>query len=186
MSLYVEAPDEYTGVRSAVFLAGGITDCPDWQADAREMLEGLPVVVLNPRRANFPIHDPSAAAAQIDWEFRHLRRADVVLFWFPASPSPQPIALYELGFHASAGKPLAVGAEPGYPRRTDVLEQLAHARPEVKVHDTLAGVCEEAENLLAAGLPFHGTCNCEDKEAHDEYCRQGLGPDPSAEGGNHG
>jgi hypothetical protein len=147
---YIEAPTEYAGTEPAVFLAGGITDCPDWQAEARELLDDLPIAVLNPRRLDFPIHDPAAAVAQIDWEYRHLKRADVVLFWFPASTSPQPIALYELGAHAAGGKPIAVGAERGYPRRTDVWMQLEHVRPEVHVYSQLAYTVRDARRLLAA------------------------------------
>jgi hypothetical protein len=150
MGEYVEAPRYYTGDRPALFLAGGITDCPEWQAEAREILAADDVVVLNPRRANFPIGDPSAAAGQVDWEFRHLRRADVVLFWFAAGPSVQPIALYELGAHAASGKPIAVGADPAYLRRTDVLLQLGHVRPGVVVWDSLETTCRAARNLLAA------------------------------------
>lgn len=104
--------------------------------------------------ADFPIHDPGAAAGQIAWEFEHLRRADVVLFWFPDSgPVVQPIVLYELGAHAAAGKPIAVGCDPSYVRRADVVLQLGHARPEVTVRDTLGAACADVRALLrsAAG-----------------------------------
>lgn len=148
MNRYIEAPDEYTGKGPAVFLAGGITGCPDWQSEARDLIP-CSVVVLNPRRADFPIHDPSAAAAQIDWEYRHLRRADVVLFWFPDSgPIVQPIALYELGAHAASGKRIAVGADPDYIRRADVVLQLGHVRPDVPVRHHLAAACADAVNLM--------------------------------------
>jgi hypothetical protein len=144
-----EAPDEYRpGDRPALFLAGGITDCPDWQADAVGLLAHVPVVVFNPRRTNFPIDDPDAAPAQISWEFRHLWRADVVLFWFAGGPSVQPIVLYELGAHAAAGRPVAVGCDPDYRRRADVVLQLGHARPDVPVRDSLAATCAEAVRLL--------------------------------------
>lgn len=146
---YVEAPTEYADPKPAVFLAGGITGCPDWQAEAYDALAHLPIAVLNPRRADFPIHDPNAAPAQIGWEYRHLRRADVVAFWFPDSgPVVQPIALYELGAHAASGKPIAVGTDPGYVRRSDVVLQLRHVRPGLIVHDDLRAVCDEASNLL--------------------------------------
>ncbi len=151
---YVEAPTEYTATDPAVFLAGGITDCPDWQLVARDLLADAPCVVLNPRRADFPIHDPGAAAGQIDWEFRHLRLADVVLFWFPASTSVQPIALYELGAHAAMGKPIAVGTDPLYSRRMDVALQLEHVRPDVPVYHSLARVVAETRRiLLGDGYP---------------------------------
>jgi hypothetical protein len=150
MARYIEAPDTHDDTLPAVFLAGGITGCPDWQAQARRMLDPLPVAILNPRRADFPIHDPSAAAGQVAWEFEHLRRADVVLFYFPDSgPVVQPIALYELGSHAAAGKPIVVGADPGYVRRADVVLQLGHIRPDVQVRDDLAAVCADVRTALA-------------------------------------
>jgi SAM-dependent methyltransferase len=139
--------------RTAVFLAGGISGCPDWQAEACALLAHLPITVLNPRRANFPIDDPSAAASQIRWEYEHLRAADVVVFWFPDSgPVTQPIALFELGAHATAGKPLVVGCDPSYVRRDDVVYQLGLARPELTVHSDLRSVCFQVrQHLLAAG-----------------------------------
>lgn len=137
-ALYVEASTEYEGNRVSVFLAGGITGCPDWQAEARKRLDDLPIAILNPRRADFPIDDPSAARGQIEWEFRHLRRVSVVMFWFPASgPVTQPIALYELGRHAALTRRIVVGADPAYIRRQDVDIQLKLARPEIAVYDTL-------------------------------------------------
>ena len=150
MAIYCEAQTRYEGTDPAVFLAGGITGCPDWQAEARRELDALPIAILNPRMADFPIHDPGAAPAQIAWEFEHLRRADVVLFWFPDSgPVVQPIVLYELGAHAAAGKPIAVGCDPGYARRVDVVLQLGHVRPEVVVRDTLGAVCADVRTLVA-------------------------------------
>jgi hypothetical protein len=155
---YVEAPTEWYGVGPAVFLAGGITDCPDWQEAAANWFRRIAPkwTVLNPRRVNFPFLKPCAAQQQIEWEFRHLHRADVVLFWFPAGyfeTVVQPIALYELGRYAALGRQLAVGCDPNYVRRIDVLHQLRLARPEVQVHDALALTCEavlhQAEALVA-------------------------------------
>src|SRR5438132_145293 len=101
--LYVEALEEWNPTYGtfdhdleSVFLAGGITGCPDWQTDMVSLLAGSPVVVLNPRRKNFPIGDPNAAQEQIAWEYRHLRKADRILFWFSAA-TLNPIVLYELG-----------------------------------------------------------------------------------------
>ena len=175
--IYIEAPDEYDGTAPSVFLAGGITGCPDWQADAARCLAPLPVAVLNPRRRDFPIGDPTAATAQVDWEYRHLRRADVVVFWFPDSgPVPQPIALYELGAHAASGKPIAVGADPGYVRRTDVVLQLGHARPDVVVRDNILAVCGDAAGLLER-LPPRAVVGPIDWPCHD-WCRSKGCPGP--------
>jgi hypothetical protein len=136
---YIEAPDEYDGPGPSLFLAGGITGTHDWQSDIVQRLSDLDLVLLNPRRRNFPIEDPSAAEGQIAWEFRHLRRATAVLFWFPPE-TLCPIALFELGGRTMAPEQaLFVGTHPEYGRRLDVQIQLRLARPEVAaVSDTAA------------------------------------------------
>jgi nucleoside 2-deoxyribosyltransferase len=146
---YLQAPQAYDGPGPALFLAGGISHCPDWQTEAAELLRDVPgLTVLNPRRSAFDLADPAAAAAeQIAWEYAHLRRADVVLFWFAPGGSVQPITLYELGVHVTRGVPLAVGADPAYPRRLDVEVQLSLARPGLRVHSTVAATVAEAEKL---------------------------------------
>ena len=107
MIRYIEAPAEFTGTEPSLFLAGGITGTFDWQTEIVRLLNVTALAVLNPRRRNFPIDDSTAAQSQIEWEFRHLRRATAVLFWFP-SETLCPIALYELGGRAATGQPLFV------------------------------------------------------------------------------
>jgi len=141
---YVEAPVAYTGAGPSLFLAGGITDCSDWQAEARKRLAGSGFDLLNPRRANFPMDDPGAAEEQITWEHDHLRKADAILFWFPAG-AVQPIALYELGAWSMTGKPLFVGADPGYARRPDVEIQTKLARPGLPVVSDLGALVQQVK-----------------------------------------
>ncbi|MFI7543981.1 nucleoside 2-deoxyribosyltransferase domain-containing protein [Actinoplanes sp. NPDC049599] len=148
---YVQAPQPYTGPGPVLFLAGGISGCADWQAEAVALLRDAPgLTVLDPRRSAFDLADPAVATEQITWEHTHLHRADVVLFWFAPGGSVQPITLYELGVHVTRGVPLAVGADPAYPRRLDVRVQLALARPGLIVHDTLADTVAAAELLSSA------------------------------------
>lgn len=118
---YVEALESYTpGPEDlSVFLAGSITDAPDWQTDLVGMLADVDVTLLNPRRKNFPMDDPAAAEAQIKWEFEHLRKADAIVFWF-AKETLAPITLFELGTWLMSGKPLFIGVHPEYQRRHDV------------------------------------------------------------------
>ena len=128
---YIEAPDEYDQPGPSLFLAGGISGTHDWQTELVSLLADLPLVLLNPRRRNFPMHDPTAAEGQITWEFRHLRRASAVAFWFPPE-TLCPIALFELGGRvAEKDQALFAGTHPGYQRRLDVEIQLRLARPEV-------------------------------------------------------
>lgn len=134
---HVRPPEEFDGHARSVFLAGGISNTRDWQAELVRLLADVPVVLLNPRRENYPWHDPAAAEGQIRWEFRHLRRATAVAFWFPPE-TLCPIALFELGGQVrAADQPLFVGTDPAYARRLDVVIQLRLARPEVTVADDL-------------------------------------------------
>ncbi len=129
---YVEAPDTYDGSGRSVFLAGGITGCPDWQSEVVNFLKGSAITLFNPRRTNFPIHDPSASEFQIKWEYDHLRKASAILFWFPCE-TLCPIVLYELGAWSMTNKPIFVGVHPEYQRRQDVELQIKFVRPDVKV-----------------------------------------------------
>ena len=145
---YIEALTEYDGIGPSVFLAGGISGTFDWQTDVVARLSDLPLVLLNPRRKNFPINDPSAAPAQIEWEFRHIRRATAVLFWFPPE-TLCPIALYELGGRALVREQaLFVGTHLDYARRLDVEVQLRLARPEVAVVSDTAALAEQVREWL--------------------------------------
>ena len=120
-----------------LFLAGGITDCPDWQSEVIRLLDPLPKqwAVLNPRREHFPIHDPSAALAQITWEHHALRAARAILFWFPKQ-TLCPNALYELGACSMTRRRIFVGADEDYPRRLDIEIQTKLVRPDVSTSAT--------------------------------------------------
>ncbi len=152
---YIEAPAEYQpGPWPALFLAGGITGTTPWQDEMVRLLDDLPLAVLNPRRANFPSGDPAEAPRQIEWEHRHLRKADAVLFWFPPE-TLCPIALYELGtwsvYRDGRGlRPLVVGVHPSYPRRLDVEVQTRLVRPEVTIRHDLTGLAGDVRAWLRA------------------------------------
>lgn len=144
---YLEAPDDAKARWPySFFLAGGITDCPNWQRYATKFFDGLPVTIFNPRRACWS--SAIDAVQQIAWEHQRLREARVILFWFPAE-SLCPIALYELGAWAMTDKPLLVGTDPRYLRRHDIQIQLALARPDVTITDNLTDLIREARNYAA-------------------------------------
>ena len=128
-----------------IFVAGGITNCPDWQGYITEQLKDQPgLFLLDPRRVDFDASDPSMSSKQIEWEFYHLRNSDAILFWFPEE-TLCPITLYELGVWAGMSferrkynqTPIFVGCHPNYKRRFDVVKQLSLLRPEVTVRDNL-------------------------------------------------
>ena len=131
---YFEAPAEYSGngPGTSLFIAGGITGCPDWQAELAKHLRSEDVVILNPRRAASFVRGKSLDRQQIVWEHDHLRKATAVSFWF-SSETLCPITLYELGSWSMSGKKIFVGVHPDYKRRQDVEIQTSLVRPEVKL-----------------------------------------------------
>lgn len=133
-----------TGSKRALFLAGGITGCPDWQSEIIPLIDSDYATLLNPRRADFPIGDPTAAEKQITWEHEALRFADGILFWFPCE-TICPIVLYELGAWSMTQKPIFVGVHPDYLRKQDVVIQTRLARPEVQVHESFGGLADVAK-----------------------------------------
>jgi len=137
---YVEAP---THLFKSIFLAGGITGCPNWQAEMVELLRETNLVLLNPRRDNFP---PDAAREQITWEHSHLHKADAILFWFPCE-TVCPIVLYELGAWSMTDKPIFVGVHPDYQRRQDVEIQTELARPGLRIVYDLQSLARQVEGL---------------------------------------
>ena len=126
MAIIVEAPNEDYSVKSQsntkLFLAGGITGCTDWQSRIIKNLKHHDdLTIFNPRRKDFPMNDPAAAEQQIGWEFRHLREADIIAFWF-SQGSLNPIALYELGMWGNSRldtKQIIIGIHPLYKRKQD-------------------------------------------------------------------
>jgi len=131
--IYVEAPKrDFIKNNDGLFLAGGITGCPDWQSKVVDKLKDTDITIFNPRRANFPINDSSAAFDQIKWEHDMFRQSDMLSFWFCAE-TMCPIVLYELGAWSMTDKPIVIGMDPKYPRRQDVEIQTKLVRPEIKI-----------------------------------------------------
>ena len=144
---YIEAPKDYNGTERSLFLAGGITGCINWQADLADLLKDEEIVLLNPRRINFPIDDQNAAPEQIEWEYTHLQKADAVSFWFPKE-TVCPITLYELGVQIAKDKPLFMGIDPEYSRRLDVEIQTRLERPEIKIEYNLNRLADQIKQWV--------------------------------------
>ena len=136
----ITAPERFESLGFSCFLAGGITNCPDWQKQVinyikeyeskNSILERLNI--YNPRRENFPIHVPTAAQEQIRWEYNYLNYCDIFSMYFCNSPSDQPICMYELGrylllykqlYPASYEHRIIISIENGYKREQDVIIQ---------------------------------------------------------------
>ncbi|MDJ0596292.1 MAG: nucleoside 2-deoxyribosyltransferase domain-containing protein [Pleurocapsa sp. MO_226.B13] len=144
---YIEAPDEFLRQETSLFLAGGITGCPNWQQEVANTLKDEPIILLNPRRKSFSIEDSRASLEQIEWEYRHLRKASVISFWFPHE-TICPIVLYELGAWSMTDKPIFVGVHPNYQRKLDIEIQTSLVRPEVEIVYSLQDLVEQIVKWL--------------------------------------
>jgi len=125
MSTIITAPDRIPiEQHPAVFLAGGIQGCDDWQKRACEKLEFDAGAVYNPRRGDFGELTDAKVREQITWEYHAINFSDIFSIWFCASDSVQPICLYELGrVIGMQHKEIIVGVETGYLRTKDVVIQ---------------------------------------------------------------
>lgn len=142
----VKAPTEYKRLGNdfvqVIFLGGGISGCGDWQATMEDLLTGLPVIQINPRRENFDITDPAVSIEQIKWEHRHLKQCNCILFWFPCE-TLCPITLFELGRWLHSKTKVFVGVHPDYKRRLDVEIQSRLERPKLEVAYSLDALAQQ-------------------------------------------
>lgn len=152
--IYYESPKEYKPDNyidgkfkniPSLFLAGGITDCPDWQKEMTKKLGNTDIILLNPRRANFDINEKDAAKKQIDWEYRHLRYATAISFWFPKE-TLCPIVLFELGYWFNRSKDIFIGVHPEYKRKEDVYTQVSLSIPKFEFVDSIDALTEQVIN----------------------------------------
>ena len=185
----ITAPQDYIPQPNDVlcFLAGGITNCKEWQEEViftLKRIEGLEhLVVFNPRRDNFPMDDPNASEEQIVWEFIWLNRADIFSMYFCRSESDQPICMYELGrnlhkmktdYPTSYEDRIVVSVEDGYKRECDVKIQtmlavslkasvgtnpICHAYEIARCYRNLADRKTEPQTCSVNGRPYDcGNC----------------------------
>lgn len=127
---------------SSVFVAGGISNCPDWQSEMVSSLDVQKFDVVNPRRVGGFDTTGASAREQITWEHTALSKVDAVLFWFPKE-TLCPITLFELGVMMERVKrnptiTVIVGWHPEYQRAFDLevqiglvghRAQISHAAP---------------------------------------------------------
>lgn len=146
MVIVIEAVNEVYSLQNnenvKLFLAGGITNCPDWQRGVIKRLKDFKnLTIYNPRRKNFPIDNLNAAEQQITWEYNHLRDADIISFWFSRG-SLNPIVLYELGrWGNSMDRRIVIGMDSEYERKQDVVVQTRLSKPGLEV-------CENFDDFI--------------------------------------
>lgn len=143
MSQVIIAPSTEKPKHISVFLAGGITNCKEWQKEVMEELKDYDISVFNPRQEHFDVSDKSASQKQIVWEYERLEKMDIFSMYFCNDNSDQPICMYELGrnivrmqnrFTNDWQKRIVVSVEDGYKRKQDVLIQLSLCAPSLYVN----------------------------------------------------
>lgn len=139
----VTAPSDDQTQYISVFLAGGITNCKEWQKEVLAELELEDVTIYNPRRDSFDISDKTASDRQITWEYEKLERMDIFSMYFCSGPSDQPICMYELGrnivrmqnrFPSDWEKRIVISVESGYSRAFDVVKQVNLCAPKLFIY----------------------------------------------------
>ena len=137
--------DKYT-----VFLAGGITNCSNWQAEVAAKLDREDVLIFNPRRH---FYSEGVEEEQIEWEYRYLRQSDIILFYF-APETLCPITLYEYGYWVDrrdsfgCGPKIYVCCHPDYKRINDVRIQTRLCCPYTEVYTNLEDMTDEISRIL--------------------------------------
>ena len=142
----ITAPEKFdSSDKIVVFLAGGISNCWNWQEEVIKNIEESGedtnnLVICNPRRSSFDMANPYEQIRQIEWEFEMLELCDIFSMYFCESESVQPICMYELGRNLLKKEntwicrdktqtllmlPIStcITVEKGYPRINDVLIQ---------------------------------------------------------------
>lgn len=157
--IIIEAPNEVYSLENEhnikLFLAGGISNCPDWQSEFIADLERYffeidaqsDVTIFNPRRKDFDITNPNESERQIVWEHRHLEESDVIVYWFSRG-SLNPIVLYELGKYINTDKEIIVGIDPEYERKGDVITQCSLLGYDVVIDDIRQIITEFVHNYI--------------------------------------
>ena len=82
MAQIITAPSIEKPVYPSVFLAGGITNCKEWQKEVIDELHYEEISIFNPRQEHFDVSDRNASYKQIEWEFERLEQMDIFSMYF--------------------------------------------------------------------------------------------------------
>lgn len=146
--MIITAPDPYFNLEiSNLFIAGGISNCPDWQMNTCHRFEEFfssSLIINNPRRNEFDVNEEPEI--QIKWEFDRLRLSKFLFFWFPEE-TLCPITLLEYGKYVLASNNndnVYVGCHRNYQRKNDILIQSKLQFNHVKIYYDLDSLVEYA------------------------------------------
>ncbi len=154
-----ESPSSPSFTAPSIFLAGGIDQAPNWQAEAIKLIYEKSKIVLNvfnPRRSErFTTEDYNGHWEQVTWEFEHLRKANVIIFWFPEN-APCTTSLFELGYWLGrCPEKVVMGINPQHYKERSIKTQIELLSKELfpplqltEVYDSLDKVISRAITLI--------------------------------------
>lgn len=147
--VYIECPQKVDTLKYKVFLAGGVSNCRQWQTEVISKLYNLDIALLNPRRKNFDVTDKDMETEQICWEHNAFKTAHLIVFYF-CHETACPITLFELGKQVMVNKPIIIGMDENYSRKNDVIIQTKLERPEVPIVTGLDRFIDKITDYLSA------------------------------------
>jgi len=157
----VQSPGETTSKGIRLFIAGGISNCPQWQNELIERLqnderikeenyeegeEPVNIIIFNPRCKEIPEEKP-----QVTWEFNKLKSSDIISFWF-SEGSMNPITLFEYGRYLDSKKKIIVGCHPDYPRKSNVIIQTELENPKITINENFEDFYNELVKVLVTRI----------------------------------
>lgn len=147
----------------SIFLAGGISNCADWQSVVAEKLEekyGNEIEIINPRRVVWDDDrkDNEVSREQILWERSYIKDADTVIFWF-SKETLCPITLFELGSAIHEKDIAVIGIDPEYQRKFDIEIQVplvANIPIVYSIDDLIEETIKKIDKII---INYYGTPN---------------------------
>lgn len=137
------------GDPAKLYLSGGISDSPDWQAKLSSMIDQTKITVVDPRRRDLDcaVLDSARLRDLARENHRKLLECGATCIWFPEE-SRSPASLFELGaLSAMTEKVLFVGAHRKYFRARDVEIQTGLIGRRVDVLSSLEALAAHVNQL---------------------------------------
>ena len=131
-------------VPHTLYLSGGIVNCPDWQGELVELLNGVNCIPINPRVKDFQQGTDESYFGKVRLNRKMLDSSEAAVVWFPKEQLT-PVALLELGSVLACDRPLFIGIENGYRRQVDVEIQTQLERPELDIVYSLRDLAEQVK-----------------------------------------
>lgn len=147
----IKAPstiDDYDQYSDSLFVAGGISNCPNWQKEFVQSLKHTDIKFYNPRRDTYAeTFQKSQELEQISWEHENLKKCVAISFWFPKE-TLCPITLFEYGYWLHSDKQIFLGIHPEYLRKADLEIQTELSQKNIQIVYSLENLANIVESYF--------------------------------------